>query len=102
MKQRTSRKTRLTISEARAEISRLPDNIEPTGPAITVTRYGKPVLAILPWAAYEDLLALQETLEVLADEELMAAIRRSKDEFDDGKGIPWEEAKARLSQSRTA
>ena len=52
--------------------------------AVTVTRYGKPVLAILPFNTYKSLLevieALQETLEILQDEELMTAFRCFKQE----------------------
>lgn len=41
---------------------------------MVVTRRGKPVLAILPWEVYEGFL---ETLDIMADAELMAALRKS-------------------------
>ena len=51
---------------------------------MTVTRHGKPIMAILPWELYKALLelidSLQETLEVLEDAELMAAFRQGVNE----------------------
>ncbi len=66
----------LSISEAQREITRLPEQFEEEPEAVTVTRYGKPVMAILPYNTYKSLLetidSLLETIEVLQDEELMA------------------------------
>jgi PHD/YefM family antitoxin component YafN of YafNO toxin-antitoxin module len=64
-----------------------------THETVTVTRRGKPVLAILPWEEYE---ALVETLEIMADENLMAALRQSLKEAQRGKLIPWEGVKRKL------
>jgi len=69
----------LSISEAQRELTRLPEQFEEESEAVTVTRYGKPVMTILPYNTYKSLLetleALQETLEIMQDEELMAAFR---------------------------
>jgi PHD/YefM family antitoxin component YafN of YafNO toxin-antitoxin module len=40
--------------------------------------------------------SLVETLEILADEELMEALRQGIQEAESGQGIPWEEAKQQL------
>ncbi len=53
-----------SISEIREQITRLPDLFEQTPEAVTVTRHGKPVLAILPWELYE---AIMETIEIMLD-----------------------------------
>ena len=58
-----------------------------------MTRRGKPVLAVMPWELYE---ALIETLEILGDEELLAALRQGIKEAEAGEGIPWEQAKKEL------
>ncbi len=39
---------------------------------------------------------MEETLEVLGDAELMAAIGKARQEEDSGQSIPWGEAKKRL------
>jgi prevent-host-death family protein len=80
----------LSISEAQRELTRLPEQFEEESEAVTVTRYGKPVMTILPYDTYKSLLealeALQETLEIMHDEELMVAFREGVKELSEGKG----------------
>ena len=83
----------LPITEARHELTSLPDKLSATHETVTVTRRGKPVLAILPWEEYE---ALLETLEILSDEEQMASLRRGIAEMRQGKLIPWEQVQRKL------
>ena len=85
----------LPITEARAKLMELPEELAraPEPGALAVTRRGTPVLAIMPWAFYE---AVIETLEVLADEELMAALRRSIEDIRKGRVEDWEEVKRHL------
>jgi antitoxin YefM len=85
----------MPITTARHELTSLPGRLEKEPGAITITRRGKPVLAILPWEMYETLL---ETLEVLGDPELMETLRRSLRELEQGQAIPWEEAERLLDQ----
>jgi prevent-host-death family protein len=82
-----------SISEIREEITRLPEHFAQDPEAVTVTRHGKPVMAILPWDLYESII---ETLEVMSDRELMAAFRQGVQELEEGKGRPWEEVKKDL------
>ncbi len=90
----------LSISEAQRELTRLPEQFEEESEAVTVTRYGKPIMAILPYDTYKSLLealeALQETLEVLHDEELMAAFREGVKALQKGETVDWEDAKPEL------
>ncbi len=58
--------------------------------AIAVTRRGKPVLAVMPWEFYE---TLTETLEIMADKDLMNKLKKSIRELETGKVIAWEDAK---------
>ena len=83
----------LPITEAREALTSLPDKLNATHETITVTRRGKPVLAILPWEEYE---ALTETLDIMADKSLMAELRQSLKEAKQGKLIPWERVKRKL------
>ena len=90
----------MSISEVQSKITRLPELLAEAPEAVTVTRHGKPVLAILPYEEYKKLLetvdSLLETLEILQDEELMAAFRQGVQELAEGKGRPWEDVKKEL------
>lgn len=83
----------LNMVDARRELTKLPERLGAKPATVAVTRRGKPVLAIMAWADYE---AIQETLEILTDDEAVEQLRRSIREVKEGKAIPWEEAKARL------
>jgi PHD/YefM family antitoxin component YafN of YafNO toxin-antitoxin module len=74
---------------------------------VTVTRYGKPVMTILAAHTYkalqktieklqEEVDGLLETLEILKDEETMAAFHRGVEDIKAGRVIPWEEVKKEL------
>ena len=81
----------IPITEARKKLTSLPEELAEKPRAISVTRKGKPVLAVLPWELYESLL---ETLEIMGDEGLMADLRQAVAEVSQGKTLPWEEARA--------
>ncbi len=43
-----------------------------------------------------EIQALQETLEILQDDELMAAFRQGVRDIEEGRVIPWEKVKKEL------
>ncbi len=85
----------LSIAQAREQLTRLPEQFarEDDLRAVTVTRHGKPVLAVLPWELYE---AIVETLDIMADREQLAALRQGVQELARGETADWAEAKAEL------
>jgi antitoxin YefM len=83
----------ISIIKARDRLTSLPEELVAEPGAIAVTRRGEPVLAILHWNLYE---AIMETLEILSDEELMAALRQSIKEASEGKAVSWDRAKKEL------
>jgi prevent-host-death family protein len=86
--------TELTISEARKALLDLPEKLARTPErAVTITRRGQPVLAILPWEFYESLV---ETLEILGDPEMVTALRESLEDLKRGRVVSHAEAKKRL------
>jgi antitoxin YefM len=90
----TTRETKeLSTVDARRELTKLPEQLEAEPATVAVTRRGKPVLAIMTWDDYQ---AIQETLEILSDNDSVEQLRRSIEEIKEGKTIPWEEAKAQL------
>jgi prevent-host-death family protein len=81
------------MADARRELTRLPEKLAAQSATVTVTRRGKPVLAIMTWEDYE---AIRETLEILSDEETVDQLRRSIQEVKAGNTTAWDEAKASL------
>jgi antitoxin YefM len=79
----------LTISEAREQLTSLPEQLDRHPGAVAVTRRGKPVLALLPWDVYESIV---ETLEIMGNEALMAELRQAMQEVSAGEAIDWEMA----------
>jgi len=74
----------IPFSEAKARLSELADRVEGTHERILVTRNGRPSFVIL---SPDDLESLEETLDILRDEELVASIRRSQHEAAAGKRV---------------
>ena len=60
---------------------------------MTVTRHGKPVLAIMPYNLFD---SIKETLEVMGDSESMVVLRQSIREASQGETISWESLKTEL------
>ena len=86
--------TQLTISEARRGLLDLPEKLARTSErAVTITRRGQPVLAILPWELYESII---ETLDILGDPEMVTALRASLEDIKRGRLVGNAEAKQRL------
>ncbi len=89
-----------SIAEIQEKFIHLPEQFEQEPGAMIVTQHDKPVMAILPFNIYKELLetleSLQETLEILHDEELMASFREGVKELAEGKGESWEDVKKEL------
>lgn len=83
----------ISITKARGMLTKFPELLSEQHRAIALTRRGKPVMALLPWDLYE---AIVDTLEIMEDADLMAALRQSIKEASEGKVIPWEEVQAEL------
>jgi prevent-host-death family protein len=69
------------------KLARTPDR------AVTITRRGQPVLAILPRELYESIV---ETLDILGDPEMIKALRESLEDLKGGRVVSNAEAKKRL------
>ena len=77
--------TEMSISEARKALTTMTDEMSARSPAVAITRRGKPVLAVMNWDLYE---AIVETLEVMADDEMMESLRASLREVAKGLTVP--------------
>lgn len=85
-----------SISEIREVITKLPEQFDEDLEEVTVTRHGKPVMEIVPAGTTRELRetveSLLETLEILQDEELMAAFRQGVKDIEEGRIIPLDVA----------
>jgi prevent-host-death family protein len=88
--------TQLTITQARRGLLNLPERLARAPErAVTITRRGRPVLAVMPWEFYESLV---ETLNVLSDSEMLLALRQSLDDLKHERLVSNAEAKKRLGR----
>jgi len=85
----------MPLVEARKRLTSLPEELEHEGEidVLAVTRRGKPVLAVMPWDLYE---AVTETLEIMGDKEMMAALRKGIKDVKKGRTYTTEELKKEL------
>jgi antitoxin YefM len=75
----------LPFSEAKAHLSELADRVEEQHDRTLVTRNGRPSFVLM---SPDDLESLEETLEILRDDELRESLRRSRREAAEGKRLP--------------
>lgn len=81
------------FTEARARLSELLDEVEQVHEHVVVTRNGRPTAVILSADEYE---ALEETLEILSDEDTLEALREAEEDVRAGRVRPWEDVKRDL------
>jgi prevent-host-death family protein len=88
----------LPISEVKAHLPELVASVAEREDEIVVTRKGRPAAVIINVDEYA---RLRETLDILADAELMSNIRRGRAYFRrGGKGIPAEQVFGETSPAR--
>ena len=80
--------TTLPLSEAKTNLARLLSRVEEVGEQFVITRSGRPAGVLMSVDEYEGLL---ETLEILADGDLMKSIRRGLDDLEKGRTVGHEE-----------
>ena len=83
----------IPIVQARAMLSQLPERLSAENRAVALTRHGKPVLAVMPWELFESIM---ETMEIMGDADMMAALRQGIEDVREGNLIPLEQVKAEL------
>lgn len=80
--------TTVALSEAKTHLARLLADVERLGEGVTITRSGRPAAVLLSIEEYEGLL---ETLDILADSNLMASIRRGLRDAEKGRVVSDDE-----------
>ncbi len=78
----------VTLSDAKTHLARLLTEVERLGEQIVITRSGRPAGVLISVDEYEGLM---ETLEILADPEMAAAVQRGLEEAERGDTVRHEE-----------
>lgn len=74
----------LPFSEVKAHLSELADRVEIEHDRIMVTRNGRPSFVLM---SPDDLESLEETLDILRDDDLMKSVRQSRKEAASGERL---------------
>jgi prevent-host-death family protein len=74
----------LPFSEVKAHLSELADRVEVEHDRILVTRNGRPSFVLM---SPDDLESLEETLDIVRDDDLMKSLRRSRREAERGERL---------------
>lgn len=88
----------IPLSEAKAKLSEVVDEIVTTHERVTVTRNGRPVAVVL---STDDLEAIEETVALLSDPEAMRQITQGRAEVADGDASTRDEIEKLRKQIRT-
>ena len=83
----------MPFTEARTRLTEILDEIELVHEHVVITRNGRPAAVVMSQAEYESLI---ETLEVLGDPELMAALAESDLDVAAGRLVSWDKVKRQL------
>lgn len=86
----------VALAQARQDLSGIVDEVATTHERIILTRHGEPAAVVI---SVHDLEALEETLEILADHELVQDITTS---LGSAERHTLDEVKARLANRRPA
>jgi len=82
----------LPLAEIKAHLSEIVDRVEGQHERVTLTRNGRPAAVLI---SPEDLQALEDTLDLLADPDAREEIEKARRDIARGKGIRADELRAR-------
>jgi antitoxin YefM len=91
--------TTLPLSEAKARLSEIADEVGRTHERVHITRNGREYVVLL---AAEDLESIEATLELLADPAALERLRRSQDEVERGEALDEAEVRAMVARRRSS
>lgn len=83
----------LPLTEARKDLSKIVDEVAGAHEHVLITRQGRPAAVVMSADEFE---SWQETLEIMADPEAMASIRRGLRDIKAGRVTPYDEVRKRL------
>jgi antitoxin YefM len=87
----------IPITEAKARIAELADRVAREHDHFTITRNGRADVMLISVAEYE---SMQETMDLLADDEALGDLRQSREDFAAGNTFDAAQVRAELEQHR--
>ncbi len=84
----------LPITEARARLTQIANDLVDSQDTVTVTNRGKPMMILIGYEMYESIM---ESLEIMSDPELKAQLRQSLREARRGDVIGLDEVERDLA-----
>lgn len=78
----------LPLSEAKARLSQIADEVHRTHERVTITKNGRSYLVLM---SAEDLESIEATLELLADAEGVRRVEQARQDLDAGHGASAEQ-----------
>lgn len=87
----------IPITEAKSRIAELADRVAREHDHFTITRNGRADVMLISVAEYE---SMQETLEILSDNDTLADLRQSRQDFESGDTFDVEQVRAELEERR--
>ena len=85
----------ISMKELRPELPRVIEQIDSKLDRYVITKRGKPVVVMIGIDDYESLV---ETLDILADPQAMAGIRKGEEDIRKGKTRSWQEVKRSIEK----
>ena len=89
--------TTMPLSEAKARLSQIADEVHRTHERVTITKNGRSYLVLM---AAEDLESIEATLELLADPEAVRRVEQARADLDAGRGTSAEEMATLMNARR--
>lgn len=90
--------TTTSLADAKNRLSEIVQSAMTTHERVTITKNGRPAVVLL---AVEDLESLEETLAILSNRSLMAAIAEGEAAISRGDSVGESELRADLARRRT-
>lgn len=87
----------IPITEAKTRIAELADRVAREHDHFTITRNGRADVMLISVAEYE---SMQETLDILTDDDTMADLRQSREDFARGDVHSADDVRAELERRR--
>lgn len=78
----------LPITEARAKLTQIANDLVDSQDTVTVTNRGKPMMTLIGYEMYESIM---ESLEIMSDPDLMVLLRQSLREARRGEVVGLDE-----------
>ena len=83
----------MSISDALNRLTQLPDLLTGSPGVIPLTKRGRPIMALMSWDLFQSIM---ETMEIMADPDLMAQLKDRVKDIQEGRTRPLTEFAAEL------